>query len=128
MEQILIIMQIVALAAVTVLCVYLVMVLVRVKGILGIVERDVHELSARAIPVMENLEVITDRVKNVTESIEDQIDIVKQSIHSVREIAENIVDFERRVQAKIEEPVMETVGTIAALFRGVQTFVARLRA
>lgn len=128
MEGFLVIMQIVALGAATVLCTYLVLVLARVKSILGFIEHDLREISARVIPVMENLEIITERVKNVTENIEEQIDIVRQSIDSVKEFADNILEFERKLQSKIEEPVMDTVGTIAALFKGVQTFVARLRA
>ena len=127
-NTVLILFEIIALAAVSVLCMYLIGVLVRLRSLLTIVEDDIRELSARAIPVLENLEIITDKIKSVTESIDEQVDIVKQSILSVKQIADDIVDFERRVQERIEEPVMETVGTIAALFKGVRTFVARLRA
>ena len=38
-----------------------------------IVEHDVRELSTKAIPVMENLEVITEKVKNITETIDEQV-------------------------------------------------------
>jgi len=127
-STILIVMEIVALAAFTVLCIYLIKVLVRVRSILTVIERDIKELSAKAIPVFENLEAITDKVKSVTESIDEQVDIVKSAILSVKDIADNIVNFERRVQDRIEEPVLETVGTFAAVFKGVRTFFARLRA
>jgi uncharacterized protein YoxC len=121
-------MGIIALTAVSVLCVYLITLIVRVRSILTIVEQDIRELSARAIPVLENLEVITDKVKSVTESIDEQVDIVKQSLGSIKEVAENILSFERRIQERIEEPMLETVGTVAAVIKGVRTFVARLRA
>jgi uncharacterized protein YoxC len=128
MESVLIVVEIIALAAVAVLCSYLVTVLVRVRNILTVVEHDVRELSAKAIPVMENLEVITEKVKNITETIDEQVDVVKNAVNSVKDIADNLVDFERRVQAKIEEPVMETVGTFAAIFKGVQAFMSRIKA
>lgn len=124
----LVIIEIIALAALTVLCVYLITVLVRVRSILTVVETDIREISARAIPVLENLETITDKVRNVTDSIDEQIDMVKQSISSIKDVAENIVDFERRVQSRIETPVMETVGTFVAVFKGIQAFLSRLRA
>ncbi|HUL43189.1 MAG TPA: DUF948 domain-containing protein [Bacteroidota bacterium] len=128
MESLRDVLEIVALAAVSVLCVYLVVVLVRVRSILALLEREMKELSARALPVMENLEVITDRVKSITDDIDEQVNVVKSAIQSFKVISENIADFERRVQDRIEEPVMETVGTFAAIFRGLRTFVTRLRA
>ena len=127
-QLLLVIVEIVALAALTVLCVYLVTVLIRVRTILTIIEHDVKELSAKAIPVFENLEIITDKVKNVTESIDEQVEIVRQSISSFKQISENILDFEKRVQERVEEPVMEAVGTFAAVFKGVRAFFAQLRA
>ncbi len=127
-NTVLIIFEVIALSALSVLCIYLIGVVVRLRSVLTIVEDDIRELSAKAIPVFENLEIITEKIKNVTESIDEQVDIVKQSITSVKQIADDIVDFERRVQERIEEPVMETVGTIAALLKGVRTFVARMRA
>jgi uncharacterized protein YoxC len=120
-------MQIVALACLSALSVYLITVLIRVRGILSEVERDFKELSSKAIPVFENLEVITNKVRSVSESIDEQVEMVKHSIRTVKEVADSIVDFERRVQNRIEEPVLETVSVFAALFRGVRTFVDRIR-
>lgn len=122
------IIQVLSNLALIVLCVYLVVVLVRVRSILQVVERDVKDLSGRAAPILDNIEVITDKVRNVTENIDDQVELVKESINAVREIADNVVDFERRVQSRIEEPVLESIGTIAAVVKGVRTFFVRLRA
>jgi uncharacterized protein YoxC len=127
-STILVIMEIVALAAVTILCFYIITVLVKVRSILVVMEHDFKELSAKAIPVFENLEVITDKAKIISENIDEQMDIVKSTILSVKGIADNIADFEQKVQDRIEEPVLETVGTFAAVFKGVRTFIARLRA
>lgn len=128
MEGLLLVMQIVALAVLTVLCVYLITVLIRVRNILTIVEHDIKELTAKALPVFSNLEVITEKIKTVTENIDEQVDLVKSSINSIKEIIDNLVNFEQKVQEQIEEPVLETVGTLAAVFKGVRTFIARLRA
>jgi uncharacterized protein YoxC len=124
---ILVLVEIIALGALSVLSVYLITVLVRVRDILAVVEHDVKEVSARAIPVLENLESITDNVRKITDSIEEQVDIVKHSINSVREIADNIAGFERRIQSQIEEPMMETIGTVTAIIKGFQAFFSRLR-
>jgi len=120
-------MQIVALACLSALSAYLIVVLVRVREILTSVDKDVKELSSRAIPVFENLEVITDKVKNVTQSVDEQVEAVRHSISSMKEVADNVVEFERRIQERIEEPVLETVSFLAALVKGVRTFLERVR-
>jgi len=127
-QLVLVLFEIIALAALSVLCVYLITVIVRIRSILTVVEQDVRELASKALPVFENLEAITDKVKSITENIDEQVEVVRHSINSIREVADNIVDFERRVQGRLEEPFMETIGTVAAIFKGVRTFMARLRA
>jgi len=126
-NTVLIIAEIVALVCLSALCVYLIVVLTRLRSLLVNLERDFKQFSDRAIPVLENVEVITGKFKTVAGSIEEEIGAIKQSMYSVRQIAENAVDFERRIQERIEAPVMETVATIAAVFKGVKTFLDRLK-
>src|SRR5262249_21189619 len=123
METALLIMEIIALAAVSTLCVALVVVLIRVRNLLGIVEQDLKAVSAKAIPILENLESITGKVKLITDAVSDQIDSIKDSFASLKEITESLVSFERRIQETIETPVMDTVDTIASVFRGIQNLI-----
>lgn len=127
MESLLVIVQIVALMCLSALSVYLIVVLVRVRDVLTSVEQDVKELSAKAIPVFANLEVITEKIKNVTANIDEQMEGVRQSIQSVKEIADSVVAFEREIQQRIEEPVLETVSFVVAAFKGIRTFFERIR-
>ena len=126
MQDILIIVQIVALLALGILCIFLITVLVRVKNILKIFENDLKEVSTKAMPILDNLEVITNKVRIVTENIDEQMEIVKGSIRAVKEIADNIVGFERRIQSQIEEPLYESIGAIVAFIKGIRTFLSRL--
>lgn len=126
METALLIMEIIALAAVSALCVALIVVLIRVRTLLGSVEHDLKMVSAKAIPVLENLESITDKVKLVTDAVSEQVDSIKDSFASLKEITESLVSFERRIQETIETPVMDTVDTIASVFRGIQNLIERL--
>ena len=119
--------EVIALGCASALCLYLIVVLVQVRSFLEDVHKDIRELASKAIPVFENLEVITERVKHVSESIEGQIDMVKSSIRSVKEMADSIVEFERRVQERIEEPVIQSATMVSAFYRGIKTFIERLR-
>jgi uncharacterized protein YoxC len=127
-ETLLVVAQILALLCLSALCIYLITVLLRVRTILDGIERDFKEITTRTVPVLENLEFITSRVKSITESVDDQVMIVRESITSMREIADNIVSLERKVQERIEGPVLDTVGFLAAVLKGVRTFVDRVRA
>ncbi len=127
MELLLIIMQIVALGCLSALSIYLITVLIRVREILTVIEQDFKTLSSKAIPVFENLEVITDKIKNVTLSIDAQVDMVKNAIQSIKDIADNIMNFERKIQDRIEEPVLETVSVFAGFIKGIRLFFERLR-
>jgi uncharacterized protein YoxC len=128
MEVLAAILQMLSDVAIISLCVFLIAFVIRLKSFFQMVETDLKEFNTKAFPVLDNLEVITDKLRNVSENIDDQVELVKDSINSIREIADNVVDFERRVQSRIEEPVLETIGTIAAVLKGVRTFFVRLRA
>lgn len=128
MDIILTVSLIIALLCLSAVCIYLIIVLVRVRDILNTVERDLKELTARALPVLDNMEFITARVKSITDSIDDQVAIVRDSMGSIRDVADNIVALERKVQERIEGPILDTVAFAAALFKGVRTFVDRVRA
>jgi uncharacterized protein YoxC len=127
-ELFLVIAQILALLCVSALCIYLIVVLSRVKGTLTNVEKDVKEMTTHSLPVLENMEFITSRVRSISENVDDQVAIVRQSLGSIKEVADNVVALERKVQERIEGPILETVAIIAAVFKGIRTFVERVRA
>jgi uncharacterized protein YoxC len=124
----LLIAQIVALLSVSAVCIYLIVVLLRVREVLDSFEKDMKEVTSRAIPVLENMEFITHRVRNITETIDDQVMIVQQSIGSMKEMADNIVALERKVQERVEGPILDTIGFVAAVLKGFRTFLDRVRA
>ena len=127
MNNLLMIAQIILVLSLAALALYLVVVLTKVKTLLGQIEADVKAVSARLIPVLENMEVITSKLRSITANFDDQMTIVKSSVQSVKEIADNIVDFERRVQERIEAPVLEVAGLLGSVVRGIAAFIHRLR-
>lgn len=128
METALLIAQLLALVAVTVVCVFLIVVLIRVKETLSNLERDIRAVTERTMPVLENMDYITARVKNISDNIDDQVMMVRESMGSIREVADNVVALERKIQSRLEGPILDTVALVAALFKGVRTFAERLRA
>lgn len=127
MESVLVAAQILALLCLSALCVYLITVILRLRDLLGKVESDVKEITTRAVPVLDNVEYITNRLKSISDNIDDQVAMVRDSIGSVRSVADNIVALERQVQARVEGPILETVGLVAAVLKGLRAFADRVR-
>jgi uncharacterized protein YoxC len=124
----LIVVEIIALLCLSAVCIYLLIVLVRLKDMLSTMEKDLREITTRTLPVLDNMEFITARVKSITENIDDQVMMVRDAIGSVREISDNIVALELKVQERIEGPILDSVAFVAALIKGVRTFLDRVRA
>lgn len=127
MQDILVVTQILALLCLSALSLYLIVVLLKVRDTLSVFEKDFKEMTTRAIPILDNLEFITARVKGISENIDDQVASVKESIGSIKEVALNVVELERKVQERIEGPILEGVALVAAVIKGVRTFLDRVR-
>jgi uncharacterized protein YoxC len=127
-ETLLVVAQVVALLCLSALCIYLIVVLLRLRSVLNGIEKDFKEMTTRAVPVLENMEFITSRVKSITESVDDQVLMVRESMSSIKDVADNIVALERRVQERVEGPILDTIGFVAAVLKGVRTFFERVRA
>jgi uncharacterized protein YoxC len=127
-DTVLAITQIIALACFSVLSVTLIVVLVRVKTLVVEVQEDLREIRSRSVPVLDNLEAITSKVRTISENIDEQVEGVRDSIASIRSVADDIVLLERRVQERVEGPVLDTVAYLVAIIKGLRTFIERVRA
>lgn len=127
MNNLLMFAQIILVLSLAGLAIYLVIVLAKVKTLLVQIESDVKNVSARVIPVLENMEVITSKLRSITANFDDQMTIITNSVQSIKEIADSIVEFERRVQDRIEAPVLEVAGMLGSVVRGIAAFINRLR-
>jgi predicted PurR-regulated permease PerM len=119
-ETVLQLVQVIALIAVTVLCVYLVVVLAAMR-------RDLSDIAQRSKPVLENLAFITEKLKSTAQKIDDHVDIVKSSLTSFKNVADNVLELEERVQQRIEEPIMQVASIIGTIVSSVGVFFERFR-
>lgn len=112
MESFRSVVELVALISASALCIYLIVVLVRVREILAILQKDLSEIGAKAKPVLENMLVVTDKLKSISTQVDDHVGMVKGSLESVKQAADNIVAFEQRVQDSLEEPLMRLTSVV----------------
>lgn len=120
------VLLLIALGAVSALCVYLIIVLASVRRLVDSLQSELRAASSKALPVLDNLKVITDHVRNAAEAVSEHIDGVRGSIESFRHVAADIVELERRVQERIEEPLMDIIDSMTSLFRNAQALIDRI--
>jgi uncharacterized protein YoxC len=109
------------------LCIYLIFTLSKLRETLDTLQKDIQEISRNTLPVLDNLKIITDKFRNISENVDDQIGILRTSVESIREVVDNIVSFEYSIQEKIEGPVMEAFSFIAAVVKGFKAFAQKLK-
>jgi uncharacterized protein YoxC len=109
------------------LCIYLIVVLKKMRESVVRIQNDISEVSKHAVPMFENLRLITDRVRTISENIDDQVAILRSSVESLRDMTENIVSFERDLQRDIEGPIMEAVSFVSAIVKAVKAFIRKLK-
>jgi len=122
------VVETVALLSATALCIYLIVVLARLKEVLILIQKDLSEIGAKAKPVFENLQVITEKLKSVSGKIDDQIGLVGGSLESVKNAADNIVAFEQRIQDSLEEPVLRLSTMVAAFVNRIASYFGGAKA
>jgi uncharacterized protein YoxC len=119
-ETVLTLAEVVALVCVSALCVYLIVALTSLK-------KEISEFSQRSKPVLENLAYITDKLKSAAGKIDDQVDIVKGSLNSLKSVADNVLLFEERVQRQLEQPIFQVASVIGAIVASIAAFFDRFK-
>jgi hypothetical protein len=86
-ETVLQFVQLIALLSLTALSIYLIVILSGLR-------RDISEFVQGAKPVLENLAFITEKLKSTAQKIDNHVDIVKSSLASLKNVADNVLVLE----------------------------------
>jgi uncharacterized protein YoxC len=107
--------KILALSSFSALCIYLIVVLVRFNALLQVLQRELVDLNKSLKPILENLTVITDKIRQIASKVDEQVNMVQGVFIAFRRITDNVTRFEERFQQMLEEPLMR----VSALFGNV---------
>ena len=125
MEHLLLVAQIVVLFSLSALAIYSIVVLMKLRELLGTIEIKLKDVSTKILPTLENMEVITSKLRLLVENFDEQMSTVKKSVDTLRGITENIAAFEKRIQSSIESPIMDVMDTIGGIVRGFTSILSR---
>lgn len=125
METLIDIGKVLALFSAAGLCVYLIVVLSRLNGVLTLFQRDFSEITKNLKPILENLNIVTERLKSISAKVDEQVILFKSSLESFKALADNVVNFEARVQERLEEPIIRVTSLIGAFVGRILSFFGR---
>jgi uncharacterized protein YoxC len=121
--------QILLYLALVVMVVYIIIALKRItgavdniNGAIDRIEKHVDELTVKAGPLIDNSVAISSDVKEVTETVKDQVVKIDGIVDSFKDTADSIIEFEQKVQREVETNVFDTLNMVAAISKGVKTF------
>ena len=83
---------------------------------------QVKDLKTTVNPAVDKIQEMTENINGVFSKVRDNIDVLSGVVEKVKDTTDNIIEFEQRIQSKIEPPVMDTINTISAVSTGVKTF------
>jgi uncharacterized protein YoxC len=116
------ILTLVLLFCASALCIYLIVVLVRFKTFLQVLQIELIDLNKNLKPILENLNAVTDKLRLVVTKVEDQVDMVHGVFLAFRRITENVTRLEERFQQRLEEPLLR----VGAMFGNIINRVVSL--
>jgi uncharacterized protein YoxC len=116
------ILKLVLLFSASALCIYLIVVLIRFKELLQVVQVELIDLNRNLKPILENLNIVSEKMRLVASKVEDQVEMVHGVFLAFRRITDNITRLEERFQQRLEEPLMR----VGAMFGNVINRVASL--
>ena len=122
METLSEILKLVLYCSASAVCIYLIVVLVRFKEFLQVLQIELIDLNKNLKPILENLNAVTDKLRLITTKVEDQVDMIHGVFLAFRRITENITRLEERFQQRLEEPLMR----VGAMFGNIINRVASL--
>jgi predicted PurR-regulated permease PerM len=100
---------VVLLLVLTVLVILLIPTVVQLFKTLQKFNKTLDEINRDLPQIMENLEEITDHTSRATRRIDHAID--------------DVVEIQQKISDELKEPALDTIATLAGVFKGLQTFV-----
>ncbi len=117
--------KVLALFSAAALCIYTIVLLIQLRDVLSLLQKNLAEIGQHAKPVLENLEVITEKLKSITTKIDDHVGLVRGSLQSLKNVADNVMMFEQKVQGWLEEPIFKVATIVAGFVNSVTSWIER---
>ncbi len=74
-------------------------------------------------PISHDLTIVVNDVKKIVQSIRQQMDMVEGSVGEIKQTITRVNEFERVLQEKLQQPIIEFATLISAISRSLRAFI-----
>lgn len=117
----------VVLVLISALVIFLIVYLGKITRSIQALQKDISKITDRLEPLLSSLSELTIKLSDLGDQAKRQLEITKGMVFSVKERIEKILEFEGRIRAGIEGPVMGVINQFKAISNGVSTFLSYLK-
>lgn len=121
------ILTVIVLILVSALIIALIVYLGKITRSIQDLQKDISDLSERVDPLVTSLSDLTNKLTSLSDQANEQMDTTRSIVYSVRDRVNVILDFEEKLRAGIEGPVMGFINQLKAISNGVNTFLHYLK-
>ena len=119
------ILLIILVASAIVLCLYLIFSLKKINVTLNQLQNDVHNISEKTLPILDNLQQVSEKINNITERAANQINDLTNSIQKVKDKIFFLKPRDKKSSS--ENPVNNLIKNLSAVSKGISAFWQKLR-
>jgi uncharacterized protein YoxC len=105
------------------LVIFIVPTLIQIRRTARDAEITIKSVNQNLPGILTNIDEITTNITQATQSVHRNIDGLKEVINKLQLVADDIVQFEQTIRQEIEPPILNTLGTLSGIGKGLKTFM-----
>lgn len=98
-------------------------VFVQIRRVAKEAEKLIDTVRQQITPLSHSFNLIAHDTQKIVQSVQTQVGKVEKGVDEIQQIAVRISDFEKQVEEKIQQPVLEFAVMVSAFFKALQVFV-----
>jgi uncharacterized protein YoxC len=105
------------------LVVFIIPTIIQIRKTVKNAEITLKSVNQNLPGILTNIDEITTNITQVTQSVHQNIDGLKEVVNKIHLVADDIVQFEQTIRQEIEPPILNTLGTLSGISKGIRTFM-----
>jgi len=101
----------------------LLIVLVQLRRTAKEAEKIMETSRQQIAPISHDLTIIVNDVKRIIQSLQKQMGMVEDGVGDIKDTVTRITEFERELQEKLQQPVIEFATLISAVSKAIRAFL-----
>jgi uncharacterized protein YoxC len=88
---------------------------------------DFNKYKVHLNPLIENISKLVGKLHNISDKVDTNLETVKRTVQRIKDTTESIIEFEQKIQTKLETPVFDTIDSYNAIVKGVRAFFEKIK-